>query len=93
MLPLMKKLSMLGLAVLGFGCTDKVWVKAGATYKDFDRDKALCIEKSQVEPTSAAHTPTEETADPKKFAACMVALGYELEYDRPLNPRRFWKRD
>ena len=78
------------LVLLIVGCSQKVWVKEGATYKDFNRDKALCVEKSQIEKTAS---PTEESADPKKYAACMVELGYALEYDRPLNPKRFWRRD
>jgi len=89
----MKRLPVLGLVILLAGCTDKVWVKEGATYKDFDRDKALCMQKSQVGRENASPQPSEDTADPKKFAACMAELGYELEYDRPLNPRRFWRRD
>ena len=74
------------------GCSDKVWVKPGATQKDFTRDKALCMAKSHAGRPSE-NAPTEETADPKKFSACMEELGYTLEYDRPLNPRRFWRRD
>ena len=89
----MKGLPVLGFALLIVGCGDKVWVKEGATYKDFDRDKSLCIEKSHVGSEPAASMPNEETADSKKFSACMVELGYELEYERPLNPRRFWRRD
>jgi hypothetical protein len=79
--------------LLLFGCFDKVWVKDGATRKDFGRDKALCIEKSHGGPEPSSTAPTEDTADPKKFSACMVELGYVLEFDRPLNPRRFWRRD
>lgn len=88
-----KTLLLLALIVLTFGCGDKVWVKQGATQKDFGRDKALCIEKTHVEQQVSITKPSEETADPKKFAECMTALGYELEYNRPLNPRRFWRRD
>ena len=81
------------LVLLIVGCSQKVWVKEGATYKSFGRDKALCLEKSQVGPKTASTKPTEATADPEKYSACMVELGYTLEYDRPLNPKRFWRRD
>jgi len=81
------------LVLAASGCTDKVWVKEGATYRDFDRDKALCIKRSQVGPETASAEPSEANADPEKFSACMVELGYELEYERPLNPRRFWVRE
>jgi len=89
----MKTLPLLVFVLLLFGCFDKVWVKDGATQKDFERDKTLCIEKSSAAPGPPATAPSEKTADPKKFSACMSELGYVLEYDRPLNPRRFWRRD
>lgn len=89
----MKTLPLLVFVLLIYGCGNKVWVKEGATQKDFDRDKALCIEKSHTGPKTSKAAPSEKTADPKKFSTCMSELGYGLEYDRPLDPRLFWRRD
>ena len=81
---------MLALGIVA--CGDKVWVKAGATKKDFNRDKALCVEN--VNKSQGISPPTsEDAADPKKFAECMEALGYALEYEQQFNPRRYWRRD
>jgi len=88
-----KTIPLVVVIALMVGCSDKVWVKEGATQSDFSRDKGLCIEKTHVEQSTSSGAPSEKTADPEKFATCMTDLGYALEYERLLNPRRLWRRD
>ena len=84
----MRKAISIGLLAIGVlaGCSDQVWVKAGMTQGEYQKDSSECGQSAGV--STGCYGSSLESAQAAKSAMsrCMTARGYTLQKADSVDP-------
>jgi hypothetical protein len=84
----MRKAIFIGLAVIGVltGCSEQVWVKAGMSQAEYQKDSAECDQSAGM--SSGSYGTSLDAAQQARSARsrCMTARGYTLQKADSVDP-------
>ena len=84
----MRKTIFIGLAAIGVltGCSEQVWVKAGMSQAEYQKDSAECGQTAGM--SSGAYGTSLDAAQQARSALsrCMTARGYTLQKADSVDP-------
>jgi hypothetical protein len=83
----MKKAISIGLSVIGVltGCSDQVWVKAGMTQAEYQKDSYECGQSAGMTGSYGSSLDAAQQAK-NAISRCMTARGYTLQKADSVDP-------
>ena len=84
----MRKAISIGLSVIGVltGCSDQVWVKAGMTQAEYQKDSYECGQSAGVNTGSYGSSLDAAQQAKNALSRCMIARGYMLQKADSVDP-------
>jgi prophage DNA circulation protein len=78
----------IGLSVIGVltGCSNEVWVKAGMTQSEYQKDSYECGQNAGVNVGSSGSSLDAAQQAKSAISRCMTALGYTLQKADSVDP-------
>ena len=84
----MRKSISVGLLAIGVltGCSDQVWVKAGITQSEYQKDSSECGQSAGVGTGSYGNSLEAAQLSKSAMSRCMTARGYALQKPDSVDP-------
>ena len=84
----MRKAISVGLLAIGVltGCSDQVWVKAGMSQAEYQKDSAECTQSAGMNTGSYGNSLDAAQVARSAMSRCMTARGYALQKADSVDP-------
>jgi hypothetical protein len=84
----MRKAISIGLSVIGVltGCSNEVWVKAGMTQSEYQKDSYECEQSAGMNSGSNANSLDAAQQAKNAISRCMTARGYRFQKADSVDP-------